>query len=127
MSTRTFVRSLFELFDANFNTMVMVRLIQVVFILGLSVVTGVAGLFLLSGLALAAISDQAMVKIFGPFGVALGAAGIFLLGALGVRLFCETFVVLFRVAENTASLVVQGARREQDEQDDELRGERLSA
>lgn len=104
-------RFLAELFDANFNRFIIVSTVKVLYVLGLVGTTAVTGAFVLVGLGAAAIVDEPAVRLLAPVLILTVAGGLFLLGALLSRLFCEAWIVVYRIAENTAHLVQQGEPR----------------
>jgi hypothetical protein len=79
------------LFDLSFSKFVTVELIQILYIVGI----------MLAGLA----AVMASVASFFNYGIAIGifstciAGLVFILYALGLRVFLELFVVFFRIAD----------------------------
>ena len=84
-----------DLFDFSFKEFITIRIIKVIYILGL-VVIGIGALFaLVTGLS-AGGSGAVTTLIFVPLGA--------LLGVIFVRVYLELVVVIFRIGENSTEI-----------------------
>lgn len=80
------------LFDLSFNSMITVRIVQLLYVLSLVMI----GLIVLAIFIAAADDSSAsavIVLILSPF--------IFIITAIFARVYLETLIVLFKIAENT--------------------------
>ncbi len=106
------VRFLAELFDANFDRLLCLTVVKILYVVELSVVTGVAGACVLLGGMGALQSDQQAIRTLGPVVVLLVGGLVFLLGTFVARLSCELLIVFYRIAGNTDALVGLEADRQ---------------
>jgi hypothetical protein len=86
------------LFDFSFSEFVTTRVIRFVFGLGV-VFSGIGALALLVGGFSNGFGSGLLMLILSPLA--------FLLYVLGVRIWCEIIIVMFRIAENTSRMVDQ--------------------
>jgi hypothetical protein len=86
------------LFDLSFTEFITTRVIKVLFIIGV-IFALIGTIALIIGGFSASTLTGIVSLIFSPV--------IFLLYVLGVRIWCEMIIVIFRIAENTSRLVDQ--------------------
>ncbi len=87
-------KGLFEsLFDLSFSEFVTIRLVKILFILGL-VIAGAYTLFI----GVAMLMEGGLTALFSLVVMPL----MFILCVLGLRVYLEIILVLFRIAENTS-------------------------
>lgn len=84
-----------SLFDVSFSSFVTTKLIKIVFIIGL--------VFAALGTIAIVISSFRTGVLAGLLMLVLSPV-IFLVWSLGVRIWCEMVMVIFRIAENTSKL-----------------------
>jgi len=87
------------LFDFSFSEFVTVRIIKILYILGI-IGSGIWGLVILGGAFSQGLGGAVLGLILAPI--------VFCLGVLGARVYLEIVIVMFRIAENTSILVAQG-------------------
>ncbi len=98
MDTQGFLGSIFDLSFAEFIT---IRIIKLLFILGIIFAAIGTLLLIVTGFS-NGIGAGILSLILSPL--------IFLVYVLLARIWCEMIIVLFRIAENTGRLVDQGNR-----------------
>lgn len=86
------------LFDLSFSEFVTTRVIKVLFILGV-IFAAIGTITLILGGFSASTGRGSFFLILSPL--------FFFLYVLGVRIWCEMIIVIFRIAENTSRLVEQ--------------------
>jgi hypothetical protein len=98
-----------SLYDLSFHTFITPKIIQIVYVLCLIIVGLISFGFLLSGFqssyGLFGSSGPSFLSIVGHIIV---APLIFIAGSIGVRLYLEFVIAVFRIAENTESLRQSG-------------------
>jgi len=83
----------FDLLDFNFTRFITVQLVKVIYIIGLAMIA-IAGLFMV----ISGFSNGVVMGI----GALLLAPVIVALWVLGLRVYLELIVALFRIAQNTS-------------------------
>jgi formate-dependent nitrite reductase membrane component NrfD len=83
------------LFDMSFSTWVTVRIIKVLYWLGL-IVLGLMTVMVFLSLAVESAAQAILALILAPI--------IFLIGAILLRVYLEVIIVLFRIADHTAEI-----------------------
>jgi hypothetical protein len=83
------------LFDMSFSTWVTVRIIKVLYWLGL-ILLGLMTVMVFVGLAVESAAQAVLGLILAPI--------IFLIGAILLRVYLEVIIVLFRIADHTAEI-----------------------
>ena len=91
METKGFISSLFDLSFASFVTPKIIRVLFVLSLIGI----GLWSLLILIAAFNASTGAGVIALIFLPV--------IFLVGAIFVRVYMETLIVMFKIAENTAA------------------------
>jgi hypothetical protein len=86
------------LFDLSFTEFVTTRFIKVLFVIGI-VFAAIGTFTLIIGGFSAGAGKGILFLLLSPI--------VFLLYVFFVRIWCETIIVLFRIAENTSRLVKQ--------------------
>jgi hypothetical protein len=98
------------LFDFSFSTFVTIRVVRTAYILGV-IGAGLSSLgipLLALARAISRIEPSGVEPIFPPLLALILSPVIFVLEVIVLRVALETIVVLFRIAENTRQIVVQG-------------------
>ena len=95
MSEKTFLQSLF---DFSFSEFVTIRIIRVLFVIAV-IGSALGGIAVFLGLAREGPAGAAVGLIVGPI--------VFFVYVLIARVWLELVVVVFRIAENTTTLVEQ--------------------
>lgn len=86
------------LFDLSFSEFVTTRIIKFLFIIGVAFAGLITFFMIIAGFSGGA-GRGILALIVAPF--------LFLLYVLGVRIWCEIVIVVFRIAENTSRMVEQ--------------------
>jgi hypothetical protein len=89
-----------SLFDLSFTEFVTTRIIKFLYVLGIIGAAIAAISFIIGGMSSDSGAAGVLSLVFAPL--------LFILYVMGIRVWLEVIIVVFRIAENTGRLVEQG-------------------